>query len=378
MENSLFEDASTVWRMLDEMAANDPVGYKNFIDQQLRAGRKCLSPPLVRFVIKAKLRNSKQYLVVNYCEWAAVPESKNENSPIIVKCGDPFDLNGDTGVALAFNPNIFIEHDFIEESESGGKLRKAETRREEDNQYQLIWLGLHYLDKEKKLSTIESNSVICNAAPLRPKVLEPSEEYGSKEQILTSVGFFRRLMKAEKASAELKEDQTAQAILQNVARSKNGANSMTTSQDQSGGLVLPILCESEPFILPQRQQATRQTCDRNLIEEIVKKEEVILVPETKPDAKKISWRAEVLSTRMDGNNQPNRLKLTFDLPGITSGSQCDVDLTEEKLLLKTLESPEVYKPLELELPCKVNAEDAEAKFNPRRGRLTVLARIATT
>ncbi|KAF8565124.1 hypothetical protein P879_07691 [Paragonimus westermani] len=123
-KSELLAEASTVWKMLDEMAQNDPIGYKNFIERQLREGKKSLSPPSVMFVIRATLKASnsfsstnlhirciifilyciirnifqstKQALYVNYCEWNAIPEAKSEDSPISVKCGETFDLeNGE-------------------------------------------------------------------------------------------------------------------------------------------------------------------------------------------------------------------------------------------------------------------------------------------
>ncbi|KAF5394870.1 hypothetical protein PHET_09839 [Paragonimus heterotremus] len=55
-KSELFAEASTVWKILDEMAINDPVGYKKFIEKQLKEGKKSLVPPSVKFVIRATLK----------------------------------------------------------------------------------------------------------------------------------------------------------------------------------------------------------------------------------------------------------------------------------------------------------------------------------
>ncbi|GAA54049.1 hypothetical protein CLF_111999, partial [Clonorchis sinensis] len=55
-KSELFADAAAVWKMLDEMAVNDPVGYKAFIEKNLKEGRKTVSPPSTKFVIKAKMK----------------------------------------------------------------------------------------------------------------------------------------------------------------------------------------------------------------------------------------------------------------------------------------------------------------------------------
>ncbi|GAA31053.2 PIH1 domain-containing protein 2 [Clonorchis sinensis] len=378
-KSELFADAAAVWKMLDEMAVNDPVGYKAFIEKNLKEGRKTVSPPSSKFVIKAKMKESKRLLIVNYCEWAAVPDSKSETSPIIVKCGETFPLGEDTGIAMAFNPHIFTQHDFPAELEQSNSstLPQAKTRREEDSRYQLIWLGLHYLEMEKKMPTIESNSVICSSAPLRPKILHPADRYGTKEQILSSLGYFNHLLISEQKRA--KQDfvdpigEAVQQILHNSSENGVGHRNVTESEEPDE----LYFSESQPFKLPhQHTAADATTTDR-------KKSNVKLIEElgeacSSEARHKISWHAEIITAiqKEKSKSHANKLKLTFELPGITSSQQCDLDLTEDKLLLTILDSRLInYQPLELELPCRINYEKAEAKFNPKRERLQVIAPI---
>ncbi|TGZ75418.1 hypothetical protein CRM22_000376 [Opisthorchis felineus] len=378
-KRELFADAAAVWKMLDEMAVNDPVGYKAFIEKNLKEGRKAVSPPSIKFVIRAKLKGAKRLLIVNYCEWAAVPDSKSETSPIIVKCGETFPLGEDTGIAMAFNPHIFTQHDFpaeLDESTSS-TLPQAKTRREEDSRYQLIWLGLHYLEMEKKMPTIESNSVICSSAPLRPKILRPADRYGTKEQILNSLGYFSHLLSSEQKRAKQEFIDPVGEEVQQILHisSENGVGHQNATESEESDEL--YFSESQPFKLPHQHTAADGTTTAR------KKSNVKLIEEldeacSSEVQRKISWHVEVITAIQKKTSacHANKLKMTFELPGITSSQQCDLDLTEDKLLLTILDSRLVsYQPLELELPCKVNYEKAEAKFNPKREKLQVIAPI---
>ncbi|KAF5397093.1 PIH1 domain-containing protein 2 [Paragonimus heterotremus] len=316
-------------------------------------------------------QSTKQALYVNYCEWNAVPEAKSESSPIIVKCGETFELENDIAIAMAFNPNVFVEHDFpMDPSESNEEaLLLAVDRKTEDNRYQLIWLGLHFLDMEKKLTTVESNSVICSSAPLRPKVLRPDDRYGKSEQILQSLGYYARLRKTVQKSEEQPGFSSVNSLkINDMVKQLGQEGNLTddlTAQPDSENQDRTFFSQSEPLKLPQDLPVKKP--QKKLIEEL---------PGEK--LKTINWRAEVVAAIQTGKsdtNRPNQLKLTFDLPGVTSGTQCDLDITNKKLLLSILASPEKYRPLEFELPCDIIAEKAEAKFNGKREKLTVYAPI---
>lgn len=370
--------------MLDEMVLNDPVGYKKFIDQQLKAGRKCLAPPEVRFVIKASLKQSKKKLFVHYYEWPAVPEAKSESNPVIIKCGEPLDLDENVAIALAFNPNVFVQHGFDQFPEGEHnvvQLRKPKSRQEENNWYQLIWLGLHYLEQEKNLATIESNSVICSAAPLRPAILNPAPEYGSKEDMVRSLGFQNHLVRTQQLHSPVCENDPMDHLMHEIfkeASAEHVPKSIVTdgllSNTKDGG---SIFSESQPFLLSHRVRAPTKP----LIEELHTKTQASETSAIKGlEERPIQWHAEVLSIP-DKKKPPassNRLKVTFNLPGVCSGSQCDLDLTAEKLLLAVMGSTIVYKPLEITLPCKVDSANAEANFSTKREMLTLLIPIVSS
>ncbi|KAF8566609.1 hypothetical protein P879_08847 [Paragonimus westermani] len=271
---------------------------------------------------------------------------------------------------MAFNPNVFVQHDFpMDPLEASDEiLPSAVDRKAEDNRYQLIWLGLHFLEMEKKLTTVESNSVICSSAPLRPKVLRPDARYGTSEQMLKSLGYYSRLKKAVQKSEEQHGSSSVNSleiggIVKQLGREENLTDNLTGQPDL--GNQDKTFSEGEPLKLPQDLSIKKP--QKKLIEEI-----------STEKLKTINWRAEVIAAIQTGKsemNRPNQLKLTFDLPGVTSGTQCDLDMTDKKLLLSILDSPEKYRPLEFELPCDINPETAVAKFNVKRKKLTVYAPI---
>ena len=44
-KTKLLKKADQIWKMLDDMAVEDPEAYKKFIDQQMKAGKEAMKPP---------------------------------------------------------------------------------------------------------------------------------------------------------------------------------------------------------------------------------------------------------------------------------------------------------------------------------------------
>ena len=44
-KTKLMKKADQIWKMLDDMAVEDPAAYKKFIDQQMKAGKEVMKPP---------------------------------------------------------------------------------------------------------------------------------------------------------------------------------------------------------------------------------------------------------------------------------------------------------------------------------------------
>ena len=49
-------DVESVWKMLDELATSDPIGYQKFISEQMKVGSVLLSRPRCRCIQKCTLK----------------------------------------------------------------------------------------------------------------------------------------------------------------------------------------------------------------------------------------------------------------------------------------------------------------------------------
>ncbi|KAK4473594.1 hypothetical protein MN116_002948 [Schistosoma mekongi] len=373
--NKLLDDANQLWRMLDEMSEKNPESYRKFISEQMESLCKSLSQPLVRFVVKLTQKSNNQLLLVNFCEWSIIPEPKSSDSPISVKCGDMFKINEVDAITLVFNPKVFIEHNFNEPLKNDRIINEQLIYSQsihDDNRYQLVWLGIHYLENEKSLSTIESISVKYSNVPIRPKLLRSSNQYGSKEQVFKSIGYSKKSFGTNlKFMPEV--DSIQNLTPETLMKLRNTES--TVSDDN--------LCSSpiKSLKLPIKQPKTNQELNKKtLIEEI--NDEIVTISQDKTlqnNLNSISWSAKVVtpdSTKQQ--DKMNQLKLIFKLPGIKLGKQCNVDLTMDRVKLEVVDSSVAFHPLDLRLPCKIETNLAEAKFNSKKQKLIILVPILPT
>ncbi|CAH8475799.1 unnamed protein product [Schistosoma intercalatum] len=373
--NKLLDNANRLWKMLDEMSENDPVCYQKFINRQMESFHKTISPPIIRFVVKLTQKLNEQPLIVNFCEWSIIPEPESSDTPIPVKCGEIFMINEVNAITLAFNPKVFIEHNFNE------SLKNDQIHNEEiiycqsihnDNRYQLIWLGLNYLENEKSLTTIESYSVKYSNNPIRPKLLKSSNKYGSEQQVFKSIGYFIKPIKTNK-KINHEVDWIKNLTPETLMELKNSRSTMNDDDDDAVSDHDIDLCSSslKSFKLSTDQSNYDQKSSFNSNEKVLIEE----INETSVNShdttlgiiNSISWSAKV-----------NQLKLTFSLPGIKSGKQCNVDLTINRVKLEVMDSSVGFHPLDLRLPCKIETDLAEAKFNSKKEKLIILVPIISS
>ncbi|CAH8466875.1 unnamed protein product [Heterobilharzia americana] len=313
--NKLLEDANRLWKMLDEMSENDPAGYRKFINSQMASFHKSMSPPIVRFVVKLTQTEKKQPLIVNFCEWSAVPEPKSPDSPVPVKCGDAFIINEVDAITLAFNPTVFVDHSFNEsltDSHTDNQCLVYSQMEHDNDRYQLIWLGLNYLEKEKFLPTIESNSVTHSDVPMRPKLLRQSNAYGSKEQVYRSVGFLKESFIKQDVEMNHQVNSISTMTLETLTKLKNAGES--NHDDIDSYAIQSLMLPSEKSNI---SNSSTQSNDKILIEEI-NDISMNMGSSQQQEAKYISWSAEVIPFNL--SEHLNKLKLIFKLPGLQSGN----------------------------------------------------------
>ena len=54
-DTSKSEAAQRIWAMLDDMAENDPVAYKKFLDKQMSDGKKYMAQPEPHMCVKTTI-----------------------------------------------------------------------------------------------------------------------------------------------------------------------------------------------------------------------------------------------------------------------------------------------------------------------------------
>lgn len=54
-KSKLLNKADQIWKMLDDMAMEDPAAYKKFIDQQMKAGKEAMKPPETHMCVQTMM-----------------------------------------------------------------------------------------------------------------------------------------------------------------------------------------------------------------------------------------------------------------------------------------------------------------------------------
>ena len=76
-QDAALKQADSIWRMLDQMAENDPDNYKKFINKHLNDGKEYFAlpePEMVAVTHSCKKNGSVDKRVfINYFSWSRVP-----------------------------------------------------------------------------------------------------------------------------------------------------------------------------------------------------------------------------------------------------------------------------------------------------------------
>ena len=57
----MMEQAQEIWKMLDNMAASNPEGYKKFIETQMKEAKESMKPPDPHMCIKTNILVNRKY-----------------------------------------------------------------------------------------------------------------------------------------------------------------------------------------------------------------------------------------------------------------------------------------------------------------------------
>jgi len=334
----VMKQAQHIWSMLDDLSAQNPEAYRKFINKHLTEGKQAMSPPephmCVRTVIKQPANHN--VLFINIMEWPRIPAPKSDEDPIPTLGGLLFTVADDDGstvtvVPVAFNPKVLqdygIDSSLMEE------------------QRLLINLAIDYIEDQNKVTLSRDFLVLPRCTLCKGPVAK------SKEVLLKKVGgqdtsFSNRLGDLEKTLGPLAAG-CKDALLTDLSSDSVGANAELEKDASS----------SQPELRLPGEKAKPGV---KLIEELHSTETHLVCPDSTMD--------------VVNNDFSKQLIIRIHLPGISSVSECSLEISEDDLYLLV---PNRY---ELNLPFPKGAialsDKQSAKFSKRTSLLTLTVPIA--
>jgi len=339
---NMMKQAQHIWSMLDDLAAQNPEAYRKFIDKHLTEGKQAMSPPephmCVRTVIKQ--HTNHDVLFINIMEWSRIPPPKSDEDPIPTLGGSLFTISDDDGssvtvVPVAFNPKVLqdygIDSSLMEE------------------QRLLVNLAMAYIEDQNKVTVSHDFVVLPKSTKCKGPVAK-SEDVLLRKVSGQDTHFSNKLGELEKAFGPLATG-CKDALLTDL--------SSAISQEDVGdnAELQKALSSSQPEL---RLPGEKVKPGVKLIEELRSTETHLVCPDCTMD---------VIS-----NDSSKLLIIRIHLPGISSVSECSLEISDDDLYLLV---PNRY---ELNLPFPEGTvalcDKQSAKFSKRTSLLTLTVPIA--
>ncbi|XP_037402715.1 PIH1 domain-containing protein 2 isoform X2 [Pygocentrus nattereri] len=278
----------------------------------LREGAEYLSPPEPHCCLRASLQPEEGILYVNLCGWKRVPAPTSSTQPLPV-CGGRLETVSEENenyyiVDVALNPEV---------------LQRAEGDTQEKEQIHLLALSFiqqhhnlnlskHFTVTKGKLKGSVQNVKSRLMAPPQSKFSSPNPQTESATSLIQQISSLRM--------EETKEDSTIHlSVGQEEGRAQPG--------------LIEVICSTESA-QPQLPKHQFTVC-------------------------------------AETGDSSRSLKLSVELPGVRSVSQCELSITQDDILLKV---EEMYY-LHLQFPERVNEESCCASYNKKKHVLTVTASV---
>uniref|UniRef100_A0A0B7A7Y4 PIH1 domain-containing protein 2 n=1 Tax=Arion vulgaris TaxID=1028688 RepID=A0A0B7A7Y4_9EUPU len=336
MENvkteALSAQAQQLWSMLDDMSENNPTAYKKFIQQQMKEAKEHMSPPESHMCVQVTLLSkTAKPLFINFCSWKHVPEPKSSEDPVPV-VGTPISQEkDDTGsfslVSVAFNPRVLEKYG-----------RHAKNHVDGDT---LVQLALDYIEHEQKVKVTRTYVVLPIDTPHKGDI-NLVRLYFSKLSNKNGQGFEKQMGDLENTFGPLTSHEKDSLLSQLSRITEDSSNGTSGFQTDNSHGVLPEIKLTGISNTPSK---------KGLIEEI--NDNKIQTPK---------YSLETCESEMR-----RQLVLKVDLPGVKSVSECQLDISEDDVMLKV---PGHYE-LKVKLPNLIDDDQAIAKFSKKLSVLTL-------
>ncbi|XP_046557486.1 PIH1 domain-containing protein 2-like [Haliotis rubra] len=328
-KDDLLKQAQNIWTMLDDMATNNPQGYKQFMDKQMKEGKEAMAPPKPHMVVKTTvLKPDKDELYINFCSWPRVPGPKTPNDAVPV-IGVPIEKMKDKTesyslTSVAFNPKVLDNY-----GRDSSNLTDRDT---------LINLAMDYIEDQQKVKLNHQYTILDRDTPHKGCLKRIEKSFTSKSK--DDKEFESNLENLEKSFSPFGpggKDKLMEALA-NISVGDSQSESHVPKSDQSQIRM--------PF---EDKTATRS----NLIEEIAS--DVVLL-------KKPEYSMETVDV-----DSGKCVQVKISLPEVTSVQECELEISQDDLSLLV---PDRYE-LHLQLPHPVDEEQATAKFNKKHSSLNI-------
>ncbi|XP_053438481.1 PIH1 domain-containing protein 2-like [Nycticebus coucang] len=301
----LFTQVTQLWNLLDDLAESDPEGYKKFIQQQLKEGKQFCAAPEPHLCLQTKILKPKEkILFINLCQWKRIPVPKSATHPVPLSVGKPEDMTESSDA-----------YTVIDVAYNPNVLQAAEKNQVKKDQ--LIQMTMKCIEKQLQLTLSHSYHI-------------------TKFKIKGSI---------ERMEQNLMGIQTDPTDLREKMRNKLTLEQSSTVNNPDH---IPQL------LLPEKQVSGKAEC---LIEEISSTEIQV----------EMQIPAYELKIVQNQNEKPLRIELKVELPGINSVSLCDLNVSEDDLLIEVSEK---YR-LHLNLPEPVDTKMTTAKFIKEKSTLII-------
>ncbi|EDV25634.1 uncharacterized protein TRIADDRAFT_23555 [Trichoplax adhaerens] len=314
-KDNLMQQAQHVWTMLDEMAENNPDGYRRFMEKQMKDAKQHIKSPEPAFSIKVNTLD-RRVLYINICGWVRIPEPQSDSHPVPIKAGIVHKF--ETKKQQFHYIDVAVNDNVIKNS-----LRDKQFKEE------LILLAMSYIN----------DSTEWDLMPDKYSILQ--EKYYGDE--------------TNKAKPSSQDDDTLRNQLFSISRESDNYDSTSTDPlPELSNLLGKISTGSE-----------NKPTSKNLIEEI--SSTVIQNPNQVDTYCTPQHQIQVFG------HDPPMMIITINLPQTESVQECELDISQVDLNLIV---PSKYKLL-LKFPQKVQDDLAKATFNKKKGDLKIKIPIAS-
>uniref|UniRef100_A0A8C6JHA8 PIH1 domain-containing protein 2 n=1 Tax=Melopsittacus undulatus TaxID=13146 RepID=A0A8C6JHA8_MELUD len=312
MADAALARAAQLWSLLDELAENDPRGYRRLLQQQRAEAELLCAAPEPHLCLRASpAGGARRPLFINVCSWKRVPAPKGPTDPTPVSAGPLEHVCGEGDlysiIDVAYNPEV---------------LQRGQENPEKMEH--LIHLTLKFVEER------------CNLTLSHLYTIESFKCKGSLETMQ------QRLRGRQRPAPHLSQNTKKELTLEELLRTME-------AEDCSNASVLL----KEEHVMQSKG---------HLIEEIASTE----MPE------KLNTPVYEMITVKDANKKPLKIELRIELPKVSSVSECDLRISKDDIVI---EVPGKYK-LQLELPELVDEETTTAVFNKGKRILFITVLVA--